>query len=320
MDVTQVSSLSPWLPLDSDTMEEALEVLEAGSAVSLDFRYCNVRIGPDLAAQLAMWLSFNVTLTSLDLGNNSIGDEGASELAEMLQTNTTLRNLHLMNNDIGVAGAMHLAESLMTNTTLLILDVGCNSFGQIGIAHFAEVLETNIGLASLRLAGNTIGDAGAESLAEALKTNCCLTSLDLGRSCIGNAGARHLAEALKTNATLISLTLVPDDVGDDTGQLADALETIRHFLLMNAAPRLVLNVLFRRSCPDTIDVTLNKLSGDVAACCVMLTSTVISELLLWAATALGQLSSRFVLIVNGHPIEAFPCDAQLAQVLMGHAA
>jgi hypothetical protein len=318
MDDTQM--LSPWQQLYSDNMAEALEVLESGSAVSLDFRCCNVRIGPDLAAQISVWLSFNVTLTSLDLGNNSIGNEGAAKLAEMLETNTTLRCLHIENNHIGIAGAIHLAESLMTNTTLVFLDVGCNSFGQIGIAHFAEVLETNIGLASLRLAENTIGDAGAESLAGALKTNCCLTSLDLGRSCIRNAGARHLADALKTNTTLISLTLVPDEVGDDTGQLAGALETIRHFLLMNAAPRLVLNVFFRRACPDTIDVTLIKLSGDVAACCVMLTSTVISELLQWAATALGQLSSRFVLIVNGHPIEAFPCDAQLAQVLMGHAA
>jgi hypothetical protein len=89
---------------------------------------------------------------------------------------------------------------------------------------------------------------------------------------------------------------------------------------MNAAPRLVLNVLVRRACQDTTEVTLIKLSGDVAACCVMLTSTAISELLPWAAAALGQLSSRFLLIVNGFPLEAFPCDAQLAQVLTGRAS
>ena len=98
MDDPQLRSLLPWQPLDADSLVEALEVLEAGAAVSLDFRYCNIRVGPELAAQLAMWLSFNVTLTSLDLGDNSIGDEGAAELAEMLEINATLRSLHLRNN------------------------------------------------------------------------------------------------------------------------------------------------------------------------------------------------------------------------------
>jgi hypothetical protein len=316
MDDLQVPSLMPWQSLDSDSLAEALEVLEEGSAVSLDFRYCNIRVGPEVAAQLAMWLSFNVTLTSLDLGDNSIGDEGAAELAEMLEVNTTLCSLQLRNNDIGVAGAMHLAEALMTNTTLSVLEVGCNSFGLKGIAHFAEALEANCSLASLRIADNRIGDAGAKSLAEALGTNCCLTSLDVGRNYIGVAGARHFAEALRTNATLVSLDLAPIEVGDDsTGKLAEALEMICHFLHMNVAPRLVLNVLVSRVFPDATEVKLVKLSGDVAACCVMIASTAISELLLWATTALAQLSSRFVLIVNGRPLHAFPRDAPLEEVL-----
>jgi hypothetical protein len=86
---------------------------------------------------------------------------------------------------------------------------------------------------------------------------------------------------------------------------------------MNAAPRLVLNVMVSSISADATEVKLVKMSGDVAACCVMLACTVISELLLWATNALGQLSSRFVLMVNGRPLQAFPGDAQLAQVLMG---
>jgi Ran GTPase-activating protein (RanGAP) involved in mRNA processing and transport len=72
----------------------------------------------NLAMTIAVELRVNTTLTSLDLGNNSIGDVGAASLAEALGYNTALKELNLGDNSIGTAGAASLAEALKVNSTL----------------------------------------------------------------------------------------------------------------------------------------------------------------------------------------------------------
>ncbi|KAG9069808.1 hypothetical protein KI688_009133 [Linnemannia hyalina] len=175
---------------------------------------------------LAEALKTNSTLTTLDLGGNSIGFDGAKALAEALKTNSTLATLHLWNNSIGSDGAKALAEALKTNSTLTTLDLGNNSIGSDGAKALAEALKTNSTLTTLGLGNNSIGSDGAKALAEALKTNSTLTTLDLGGNSIGFDGAKALAEALKTNSTLATLHLWNNSIGSDGAKaLAEALKT-----------------------------------------------------------------------------------------------
>jgi hypothetical protein len=67
-----------------------------------------------------------VTLTSLNLGSNSISDAGATQLAECLRVNATLTSLILASNSIGDAGASRLEECLLVNETLMSLDLANN--------------------------------------------------------------------------------------------------------------------------------------------------------------------------------------------------
>ncbi len=75
------------------------------------------------------------TLTTLELGSNSIGSKGAQHLADGLRNNNvniflcyllfhlfvqTLIILNISSNTIGWKGAQHLADALQTNKVNLI--------------------------------------------------------------------------------------------------------------------------------------------------------------------------------------------------------
>ncbi|KAF9140378.1 hypothetical protein BGX30_006609, partial [Mortierella sp. GBA39] len=124
---------------------------------------------------LADALKTNSTLTTLDLGNNSIEYERVKALAEALKANSTLTTLYLRRNSIGDNGAKSLAEALKINSTLTTLDL--------------ERIPT-----------------GAKALAEALKANLTLTTLNLEWNSIESDRAKALAEALMTNSTLVTAT------------------------------------------------------------------------------------------------------------------
>jgi len=72
------------------------------------------------AKALADALMSNRTLTSMNLGLNSIGNEGAEALADALKSNRTLTSMNLSRNSIGKEGAEALAEALKTNCTLTL--------------------------------------------------------------------------------------------------------------------------------------------------------------------------------------------------------
>ena len=61
-------------------------------------------------------LYHNKSITSVDLGNNSIGDDGLEKLVEYLKSKAT-EHLGLQNNDITSDGANHLKRLLFINHT-----------------------------------------------------------------------------------------------------------------------------------------------------------------------------------------------------------
>ncbi|KAF9177180.1 hypothetical protein BGZ51_009033, partial [Haplosporangium sp. Z 767] len=185
-----------------------------------------VMIGRNELGILAETLKTNTTLTTLDLGNNSIKDNGALALSDALKTNSTLITLNLGNNSIGDKGAVALSDALKTNSTLITLNLRFNSIGVNGAVALSDVLKTNSTLTTLNLEKNSIGDNGAVALSDALKVNSTLITLNLRFNSIGDKGAVVLSEALKTNSTLTTLNLGSNSIGENGAvALSDALKT-----------------------------------------------------------------------------------------------
>merc|ERR1712129_466891 len=85
----------------------------------------------------------NSTLTTLQLGYNSIGDQGAERLAAALEKNGTLMTLQLDDNSIGDQGAERLAAALEKNSTLTTLELWFHFIQTQVEERFAAALERN---------------------------------------------------------------------------------------------------------------------------------------------------------------------------------
>lgn len=125
-------------------------------------------------------MSYNTTLTLLDLRGNAVGSKGANALAEALRFNSTLEYLDLSfqskGKKIGSDGCTALA-------TLL---------------HLKRKDGTDLSsLKTLRLARSNISFEGCRHLASAILSNSTLTELDIGHiNYIGISGAMQLGQAI----------------------------------------------------------------------------------------------------------------------------
>ena len=178
---------------------------------------------------LAHALSVNTSFSSLDLHSphgirSTFGDDLANSLAQALRVNTSLSSLDLHSNYIGHEGANSLAQALRVNTSLSSLGLRINSIGYEGANSLAQALRVNTSLSSLDLHSNYIGHEGANSLVQALRVNTSISSLDLGNNSIGDEGANSLAQALRVNTSLSSLDLGYNSIGHEgANSLAQAL-------------------------------------------------------------------------------------------------
>ena len=120
------------------------------------------------------------TLTTLDIGLNSIDDAGASALAEALLENITLTTLNIPVNNIREDGARALATALQQNATLTTLNISGNRIGDDGVRALAGALRQNRTLAVLDLSNQYISDAGLHALADAIRQNGMIHTIELG--------------------------------------------------------------------------------------------------------------------------------------------
>ncbi|CAF0992246.1 unnamed protein product [Adineta steineri] len=167
-----------------------------------------------------------VTLTKLNLSNNSVGYQGTYYLAQILETNITLKILRLNRSSIGVAGAHFLANALKKNTNLTVLEIQQNKIDNDGTNYLADMLKYNTTLITLDLAQNHITDEGAEYLAVALRDNSTLKTLNLSNNRIQAKGIHSLANTLEINTSLTTLCFRCNRIDHEGAQyLANALCT-----------------------------------------------------------------------------------------------
>ena len=109
---------------------------------------------------ICKYINTNNSLTSLDLGNNSVMDEGAKIIATSLFKNVSLKKLLLYDNNIGPDGAKHLALMLKSNpfNPLLFLDLQLNKISDKGSSKFEKCLVHNQNIVELHIQLNGIID------------------------------------------------------------------------------------------------------------------------------------------------------------------
>ena len=210
-------------PRDSKCIETLFKALTFNSTVSrLNLFEWGLSI--KVANLLAHALRENTSLSSLGLSFNSIGGDGQTSLARTLRVNSSLSYLNLCHTCIGDEGTKSLAQALRVNRSLSYLGLPNNSIGSEGADFLGLALRVNSSLSSLALCENSIGDEGADSLAWALRVNTSLLSLDLSKNLVGDEGADALAQALRKNTSLSSLYLLYNSIGDEGARsLAQAL-------------------------------------------------------------------------------------------------
>ncbi|KAL0229676.1 hypothetical protein GEMRC1_009703 [Eukaryota sp. GEM-RC1] len=181
-----------------------LEFLNKACKYFPRLKQLHVRVDPSICMALMELMKVNITVTSVNLGYNSIEDEGARALAEVLKINNVVTRVDLENNSIGDVGAIVLAEALKINTTVRSIILTGNGIGNDGVRALAEAFKVNTSVTVVSLAFNSIGDEGACALAEAFKVNASETGLRvfLGWTSIEAEGVKALAEALKVNRKL----------------------------------------------------------------------------------------------------------------------
>jgi len=64
-------------------------------------------------------LYHNKSITSVDLGSNSIGDDGVEKLVEHLKSNKSIKHLYLQYNNITSNGANHLSKLFCLNHSIV---------------------------------------------------------------------------------------------------------------------------------------------------------------------------------------------------------
>jgi hypothetical protein len=126
------------------------------------------RIDDDEFAQLSSVLSYNASITTLQLSNNNIGHEGIAALADALHQNLHIEHIDISSNNIGNKGAAALADCLQHNTSVISLNLQNNGIEDEGAEALLSVLSTNSTVHSINLKDNAIHESLLAKIDEAL--------------------------------------------------------------------------------------------------------------------------------------------------------
>lgn len=193
---------------------------------------------------------------AVDLQHYGIGDNGVLAVAAALERNITVTKLNLHDNSLTHVGAEALAEMLKDNCFISQLDVSENRLETKGVESFGEMLNENnslwnlalencglherdlhkllqgdrIELRVLNLKGNELGDEGAIVVGSFIRSNSSLEVLDLSWNVIRLRGVAALAKGLKANRALRTLCLSRNSISNEgAAEIGEAL-AINKFL------------------------------------------------------------------------------------------
>ncbi|KAL4177122.1 hypothetical protein KRP22_002058 [Phytophthora ramorum] len=118
------------------------------------------------AISIGELLRITTPLTSLNLSWNNIRGEPAQHLARCMMENLTLTHLDLSDNSLGNNGKADadLGACLATNRSLRYLDISSNHVQAKSVLIYVNGLQQNMALETLVIRGNPIGVLGGEAI------------------------------------------------------------------------------------------------------------------------------------------------------------
>ncbi|GMF27425.1 unnamed protein product [Phytophthora fragariaefolia] len=135
------------------------------------------------AISIGELLRITTPLASLNLSWNNIRGEPAQHLARCMMENLTLTHLDLSDNTLGNNGKADadLGACLATNKSLRYLDISNNHVQAKTVLVYVNGLQQNTALATLVARGNPIGVIGGEAILRAVASGSVLScQIDIG--------------------------------------------------------------------------------------------------------------------------------------------
>eukprot|EP00929_Paragymnodinium_shiwhaense_P015688 TRINITY_DN123791_c0_g1_i1.p2 TRINITY_DN123791_c0_g1~~TRINITY_DN123791_c0_g1_i1.p2 ORF type:complete len:345 (-),score=95.74 TRINITY_DN123791_c0_g1_i1:37-1071(-) len=227
--------------LGEEEFANAMRDLRGGCS---DIALSSCEVEDEGARQLAEALEHNASVSSLNLGVNSLTDDGIVALSRTLAT-TKIKKLSLERNGltpVGIAalagrgmprsleelrlgrntvcgeGAVALAAALQRGDVpeFRVLGLGFAKLQADGARTLGTVLDR---LKVLEIPGNHIGGEGAAGLAEGLlRTTSTLQVLRLESNLVGDTGAKAFSDSLRQNCCLQTLELRRNSITDTGAQ------------------------------------------------------------------------------------------------------
>ncbi|KAK1935204.1 Leucine-rich repeat-containing protein 74B [Phytophthora citrophthora] len=146
----------------------------------LDLRRNNIFHAAILIGEL---LRITTPLTSLNLSWNNIRGKPAQHLARCMMENLTLTHLDLSDNTLGNNGKAdaELGACLATNKSLRVLDISNNHVQAKSVLVYVNGLQQNTVLKTLVFRGNPVGVVGGEAIVRAVASGSVLNcQIDIG--------------------------------------------------------------------------------------------------------------------------------------------
>jgi hypothetical protein len=215
---TTVTSLSLYASrLDSTSVISALSEVLKNNTTLRSLRCEKCCIGPSLASSL----TFNTTLTSLNLNHNPIGDAGVVALSSAIESPSCgIKILSLSSMACSLEGVSALSKALKINRSITSFQIGYLD----GIcAPLGGALASSPSLRHVTALFFELGESGIKDLANLLATNSLLTSLNLTYMSISHEAGLEFSYALGSNTTLQSLYISPKSSGTYDSMLGIAL-------------------------------------------------------------------------------------------------
>ncbi|RLN72464.1 hypothetical protein BBJ28_00023958 [Nothophytophthora sp. Chile5] len=153
-------------------------------------------------------------LKHLDFSENRLGTKGTLTIFRTLEnTQVSLKSLNLGNNQLGDQAVKLLMQCLLNRCTLEHLDLRCNQIFHAAVS-IGELLRITTPLKSLNLSWNNIRGEPAQHLARCMMENLTLSHLDLSDNTLGNNGNAdaELGACLATNKSLRHLDISSNHV------------------------------------------------------------------------------------------------------------
>jgi Ran GTPase-activating protein (RanGAP) involved in mRNA processing and transport len=173
-----------------------------------------------MMSSIAQAISFNKSITSLNLSHNNLDVNAATYIAALISSNSTIQILNISGNRFN-QGLDEIAHAFCVNSTVTELDMSDSrtedvpekfrevpyTFGTTSTTHLAvgTIIVQNATICKLNIRNCDLDDRGISHIAEALRNNTTVTDVDISENqySINSSSFSAVSSMIASNTTLV---------------------------------------------------------------------------------------------------------------------